>query len=135
MQQKKEHNPSFSFQKKERVCSKITFRKLIEGNLSVFQYPYKCFYYCSPIAEKEDCNALAIAVPKRYFKRAVDRNRIKRLTREAYRLNNKSILFDYTIKQNRKIDVLFVYVGKDILPFKQIENQVVNILKTITSKI
>jgi ribonuclease P protein component len=49
----------------------------------------------------------------RNFKKAVDRNRIKRLSREAYRLQ-KQTLYDHLVEKNRCLAVFFIYTGKEL---------------------
>lgn len=73
---------------------------------------------------------VAFAVPKRIFKRAVDRNRIKRLLREAYRLNKHS-LYEYCEKENKKFVLVFVYVAKDSPNFNFIKDKLVLLLQRI----
>lgn len=73
---------------------------------------------------------VAFAVPKRIFKKAVDRNRIKRLLREAYRLN-KQILYKHCEKENKKYALVFVYVAKDSPNFNFLRDKLVLLLQRI----
>lgn len=77
------------FPKSCRLCSRILINKLFEpGNSRSFTaYPMRLIVY----TQEADNNQLLISVPKRLFRHAVDRNRVKRQIREAYR-NNTDIL-------------------------------------------
>jgi ribonuclease P protein component len=57
------------------------------------------------------------SVSNRQFKRAVDRNKIKRLMRESYRLQKNDL---FTVLANKKLAVFFIYTGKTIAPFSEI---------------
>jgi ribonuclease P protein component len=59
---------------------------------------------------------MAICVRKKSFKKAVDRNRIKRLTREVFRLN-QHVLVEKLDRKRCCIDIFFVYTEKKILSF------------------
>ena len=60
-----------------------------------------------------------VGVPARTFKKAVDRNRVKRQVREAYRLQ-KEYLQKQLSEMNLGINVFFIYTGKDLPDFKEV---------------
>lgn len=68
---------------------------------------------------------ILISVPKRKFKKAVDRNKIKRLIREGYR-KNKHLLIDRL--DGKKIIVLMVYVSKTIIDYSETEEKINEVL-------
>lgn len=76
---------------------------------------------------------LLVVVPKRGFKRAVDRNRIKRLMREAYR-TNKQLLNIYSGKEAQQLLLGIVYVGKTILSYAEIEKKLILVLHRLSKK-
>ena len=65
---------------------------------------------------------IMVSVPKKKFKKAVVRNRIKRLIRETYRLN-KSQLFYFAVENNLKLYVSFQYVSDEIMIFSEMHNK------------
>ena len=76
---------------------------------------------------------MAISVPKKLVKTAVGRNKIKRWTREAYRLN-KHLLYSEINGSEAVVNILFVCVGKEKLSFPVIEKAMVEILNTISCR-
>jgi ribonuclease P protein component len=75
---------------------------------------------------------IVISVPKRNFKRAVDRNRIKRLIREAYR-KNKQVVIDGI--GSKKIVLLLVYTSKTFMDYVTTEEKVKNVLNRLGNEI
>ena len=71
---------------------------------------------------------VAVTVSKRNFKKAVHRNRIKRLMREAYRLN-KNLVVSYCEKMDISLAILFIYTGKTMPDYKDIEAKIILSLK------
>lgn len=73
-------------------------------------------------------------VSSRHFKRAVDRNRIKRLSREAYRLQ-KQVLLDRLLEKERRMAVFFVFTGKELPDFATVSRQIGVALQKLTKEV
>lgn len=71
-----------------------------------------------------------VSVPKKRFKHAVDRNRIKRLIREVYRLNKQEII-DYALGQNLKLYISFQYVSNEVEKYELLERKMKNALRKL----
>ncbi len=103
---------SQSFDKQEKLKSEKAISDLFLKGRSVSQYPLRLFFDKYELPENSKTKT-AVSVSKRNFKKAVDRNLIKRLLREAYRIN-KSGLFNNT---NGEYAFMILYIGKDIPDF------------------
>ena len=73
-----------------------------------------------------------VSIPKRKFKHAVDRNLLRRRTREAYRLN-KTLLSEQT--NNTGLDIAFLYIGDKKEEFKYLQKKMCDVLNKIATKI
>ncbi|MCE9537615.1 MAG: ribonuclease P protein component [Bacteroidetes bacterium] len=119
-----------TFTKAERLSSKIEIENLFGTGKSFNSAPFKVIWL-----KKSDGTApakIVISIPKRLFKRAVDRNRLKRLTREAYR-KNKHLLYDNI--ENEKIHLMFIFTSKTIIEYKEMEEKVISILQRLIKTI
>ena len=107
-----------TFNKKEKLKSKKLIDQLFNEGSSVSAFPLRLVYIKTEF-EDDVIIKTGVSVSKRNFKTAVDRNRIKRLLRESYRLN-KSIYFNNITTQYA---IMILYIGKDKPTFTQVETK------------
>ncbi|TRX72433.1 ribonuclease P protein component [Carboxylicivirga sp. M1479] len=119
----------FTFKKQERLCSRDTIQSLFDKGQSFVKYPFRVTYMELDKNEKADAQIL-VSVSKRRFKRAYKRNRLKRLIREAYRLN-KHQLTDELKERNVKLAIAFIYLPTEILDYTSIEKAMQKALKRV----
>lgn len=120
-----------TFCKDERLCSKKIIDKLFAEGKSVFAFPVKMVYLETILSSGYPVQA-AFSVGKRNFKKAVHRNLIKRRMREAYRLN-KSVLYDDL--GEKQVAVFFIFTGKTIPGYSQIESAIKKGIKKLIQEI
>lgn len=117
-----------SFSKKERICAREDISSLFEKGDSFFSYPFKCVYKISDapadLLSKGIVIRIMVSVGKRYHKRAVRRNRVKRLIREAYRLNKSNLIYPKMapLVGDKIVDICYIYTAKGEEDFKTVEN-------------
>lgn len=119
---------SHKYPRSERLKSRKTIGRLFDrnaaGNISFPAFPLRVVVFREE-PEEAGYPEILISVPKRSFKKAVDRNRIKRLIREAYRLQKISF--------PRKTCIAFLYVGKEVPGFGQVEKAMGAILDKLST--
>jgi ribonuclease P protein component len=97
--------------------------------------PLRVFYLIKEADElSKEMLQFGAGASSRFFKRAVDRNRIKRLLREAYRLQ-KPPLLEIIKNNNRQLDVFIIYTGKELPEYKEIEQKMAIVLDKLSSLI
>ncbi|MEO0732405.1 MAG: ribonuclease P protein component [Bacteroidota bacterium] len=116
------------FHRGERLKSRKEIGRLFgKDGRSLSSYPLRLVY-----AETEEVRGTfpfqaAFVVPKRRFKRAVDRNLIKRRIREAFRLH-KSLIGAHAPAGKRQYALLFIYTGKEAMPYKFVARKMQKLL-------
>ncbi len=109
----------YTLGKNEKLKSTKSIDRLFVDGESFVQYPIRVVFVKNNSEEK---NKVAFSVSKRNFKLAVDRNKIKRLMREAYRLNKYEL-------DIHGFHILFIYTNRKIKSYSKIENSIITILQ------
>jgi ribonuclease P protein component len=123
----------FTFNKSERISKKKDIDHLFANGMSFIFYPLRVVYSCIESSNKGSISIL-ISVPKRKFKRAVKRNRIKRLIREAYRLN-KGRLKGLIEDRNFRVLIGFIYLDNEVKEYHDIEKGIKKTMELLEEKL
>lgn len=110
--------------KTDRLKSKKAIDQLFVEGKSFKKFPVRVLWMPAEDAEKTKAG---FSVPKRLFKLAVKRNRIKRQLREAYRLQKTSLEHE----SGKKFVLLFIYMAKEEVPYSKIEKSISGLLKQL----
>ena len=121
---------SQSFSKNEKLKSRKLIAHLFEAGNGITQFPLKLIYIQHDLHTQSNIQA-AFAVPKKIVKSAVKRNRIKRVLREAYRLN-KGAFFN-NIEGNYALMIL--YLGSELPVFNEVEQKTKALLDMFVKRI
>jgi len=119
----------FTLETSEKLKSRKQITQLFEEGLSIKEYPIRLRFL--KVDESDTQCKIAFSVSKRSFKLAVDRNRIKRMMREAYRLN-KHILFENVADS---FIMMFIYTDRKEWGYQDLEKKMICLLeKFVESK-
>ena len=119
----------FTLGKNERLKHRKLIEHLFGTGKSFVVAPFRVHYSFEKLPSKFPAQA-GFTASSKTFKRAVDRNRIKRLTREAYRLQ-KGDLYNALNEKSRQLIIFFVYTGKEIAEYETVVKSVAAILKKL----
>ena len=119
-----------TFKKSERLCSRILMDRLFQGDShSISAYPLRAVFLPVGTNEQKGVSVL-ISVPKKRFHDAVDRNRVKRQLREAYRKHKHSLAEQMTAREQGLL-IAFIYVSAQIESTAYIEKRMTRLLEKI----
>ena len=105
----------FTLGKNDRLKRRKIIEQLFKEGKSFSVFPYRILYLYLDVHHQP--LQAGFSVSSRNFKKAVDRNRIKRLTKEAYRLQ-KNGLQQMLTDENKHLVLFFIYTGKELPDFK-----------------
>ena len=108
----------YTFKKEERLCSKKLLDKLFQSRSSFVLYPFRIIWLHEELTVQAQ---LVISIPKRNFKKAVDRNLLKRRIREIYRLHKTESV--YSFLDQKSILLGINYIGKEISEYTYLKKK------------
>lgn len=121
-----EHQANFKFPKHQRLTHKKRIAQLFADGKSVKAFPFRTKFLPNHLAH----HRILIAVPKRNIDLASNRNYIKRLMREAFRLNQHQLN-----TSPHHIDLLFMFTGKEKPTYTEVEKKLIQLFEKIQLQI
>lgn len=122
---------------KERIKSRKQLETLFAGgkSRSMVAYPVRLVYMTQDSDRLSPELMVMVSVSKRHFKHAVDRNRVKRQLREAYRLN-KGILAPTAerLGDKKTLSMAFIWLADELMPTNRVEKSVVGLLERLNER-
>ena len=120
---------NFTYPKTEKLKSTATIDLLFSEGKSVSKYPLRLVYLENP--NETEKLKFGVSVSKKYFKKAVDRNRFKRILRECYRLNKHQLLDNI----DKPYAMMFFYQTKEQLSYSEINEKTIQLFTKFLQEI
>lgn len=127
-----------SLSKEERLHGRNAVENLFKkaGSRSMVSFPLRVVYTISDAEEARDVRVrMLVSVPKKHFKRAVKRNRVKRQVREAYRKNKHSLCDAVAAMPAACLDMAFVWLDDELHSSADVEKHLVRLLQRMEERI
>lgn len=123
----------YSLNKTERLKSKKEISRLFKDGKFLYTTNFKLGWDTCVSIEKSSLKT-AVSIPKKNFKLAVDRNRLKRQIKEIYRLN-KNIVYNTLENSNLSVNIIIIFNAKNKLPYKIMEPELITLLEKLSKKL
>lgn len=128
---------TMTFRKEERLCSRKDIDSLFArgGSRSMAAFPLRLVYAGTDGGGTKPAAQMMVSVPKRCFKRAVKRNRVKRQVREAYRKNKEIIYQGLGARPGTGVRMAFIWLDDKLWDTAKVEQIVANLLQRLAEKL
>ena len=125
---------AYSFPKNNKLCGQLRIAQLYKEGQRFVAWPLRVTYMPITNHQLPITNQILVWAPKSLFKKAVQRNRLRRLMREAYRLHQDILTSNSESGQTSNFYIAFNYMDKEEQPYAVIEKAVCKALKKIAEK-
>jgi len=123
----------FTFKKEERLYGHAALENVYENGKHLHINNIKILFLEVPQSTFPACRVV-FSVPKRNFKKAVERNLIKRRMREVYR-NHKHLLYEHLAEKQKNIHVYLIYSSKQIISFDELKENLLQALQLLANRV
>jgi ribonuclease P protein component len=125
--------PRLTFPKNEKLTGETAVNELFLRGESFLVYPIRVVWSLSTAEEAAGIRVL-MSVPKKKLKRAVDRNKVKRLLRECYRLHKQQVC-DSALRGGMPVRLAFVWIPCEVLEYSKVERKMVEALTKLEKQL
>lgn len=130
----------FTYQKKDKLKSRKQTQHLFSTGQAINVFPIRLIYTIEPMATALEMGSASsllqagVGAPSRTFRKAVQRNRVKRLLREAYRLEKPNFINQAAL-DNKRVNLFFLYNDANVLTQVEIQAKVKEALAILVTKL
>jgi ribonuclease P protein component len=135
----------FTYQKADKLKSRKQTQHLFSTGKAINVFPIRLIYTIEPIPTTADNLTLTsilqagVGAPSRTFRKAVQRNRVKRLLREAYRLEKPNFIIQAALNNTeinpKRINLFFLYTDALVITKVEIQEKIKEILSILVTKL
>ena len=119
----------YKLNKDEKLCSRTAVNLLFDEGKSLMAFPLRAAYRLRPRGDHPV--QFLISIPKKRIRKAVRRVTLRRRTREAYRLNRRTLLEPALEQSGWGVDIAFVYLDNSLAPYSVINEKMIGLLTRI----
>jgi len=132
MNKNQQPSKQYTFRKEERLRSRKAIESLFKEGKAFLVYPYRVIYLWENLPARFPVQ-VAFGVSKKYDKRAVKRNLIRRRMREAYR-KNKHLLYDVLQRTNKGMNLFISYIAKEEATYQMMEVEMKKVIERLCDR-
>ena len=128
-----ENMTNHKFGKQYKLCKKTVIDDIFQHGKTIKEYPFVLRYIKAPLDNNQPFQ-IVVSAPKKLHRKAVDRNKIKRLSKEALRLN-KLPLESFCKSNNYQLGLFLIFSSKEILSFELMDRKIKKLINKLIQQL